>query len=138
MRTIQTFEVSLKVAVIDQHRLLLTQEADTGFWELPGGRIDVGEEWLPHSAIMAREVTEELGPDFHVALRAETVSWIRQRPTDGVYQFVLARRADYSGGEVRLSSEHQAFRWTTHDEWELLEFPPLSGYRDGLRRLWAI
>ena len=58
-RTIQTFEVSLKAALFSDGRLLLLQEADTGYWELPGGRIDAGEERTPHDAILAREIAEE-------------------------------------------------------------------------------
>ncbi len=60
-RAIQTFEVSLKTAIVRDRQLLLLQEADTGYWELPGGRIDVGEERLDHDLILAREIREELG-----------------------------------------------------------------------------
>jgi 8-oxo-dGTP diphosphatase len=135
---IQTFEVSLKAAIFRDGRLLLLQEADTGYWELPGGRIDVGEEWLPHTNILAREIAEELGADFRVILRAETVSWVRQRPTDGVYQFLVAHLADHASGEAILSPEHKALRWTTPDDLPALQFPPLSGYADGLERLWTL
>lgn len=137
-RAIQTFEVSLKAAIFHNHRLLLVQESDTGTWELPGGRIDVGEERLPHADILAREIAEELGADFHIVTRDRTVSWVRQRPTDGVYQFVVARLADYSSGDVTLSTEHQAFRWTTPADWPTLKFPPLSDYADALRRTWTL
>ncbi len=137
-RAIQTFEVSLKAAIFREGRLLLLQEADTEYWELPGGRIDVGEEWVPHGEILAREIAEELGVTFRVVLRAETVSWVRQRPTDGVYQFLVVHVADLVGGEAILSSEHQALRWTRPAEWPALQFPPLSGYADGLERVWKI
>ena len=136
-RAIQTFEVSLKAAIFRDGRLLLVQEGDTGFWELPGGRIDVGEERLAHDAILAREIAEELGPAFRVALSGEIVTWVRQRPTDGVYQFIVAHVAREAMGEPVLSDEHQALRWTTPADWPLLEFPPLSDYRPALDRLWA-
>ncbi len=137
MRTIQTFEVSLKAAIFRDGRLLLLQEADTGYWELPGGRIDVGEEWLAHDAVLAREIGEELGPAFRVHLRSEIVTWARQRPTDGVFQFLAVRLADFAGGEPRLSAEHQALRWTEPDDWAALTLPERSGYADGLHRIWA-
>ena len=52
-RAIQTFEVSLKAAIFRDSKLLLLQESDTGFWELPGGRIDAGEERRAHAEILA-------------------------------------------------------------------------------------
>lgn len=136
-RAIQTFEVSLKIALFRDGRLLLVQEADTGYWELPGGRIDVGEERLPHDEILAREIAEELGPQVSIALRAEVVTWVRQRPTDGVYQFIVARLADLVAGKLVLSPEHQSYRWMTPLDWADLQFPQQSDYADGLRRIWA-
>ena len=135
-RAIQTFEVSLKAAIFREGKLLLVQEADTGFWELPGGRIDVGEEWQTHADILAREIAEELGAGFKIALRAGVVTWVRQRPTDGVYQFIAARLADHVSGDATLSAEHQSLRWTTPGDWAALAFPELSDNRGALARIW--
>ena len=73
MRVVQTFEVSLKAFIVRDGRALLVREADTGFWELPGGRIDIGEEQLAHEAILARELAEELGPEFQVTTTASAL-----------------------------------------------------------------
>lgn len=137
-RAIQTFEVSLKAALFHDGRLLLLQEADTGYWELPGGRIDVGEERLLHADILAREIKEELGPDVQYVLRPEAVTWVRQRPTDGAFLFLCARLADVSQPRLHLSAEHVSFRWCVPDDWATLEFPPLSDYRHGLARIWDL
>jgi 8-oxo-dGTP pyrophosphatase MutT (NUDIX family) len=138
MRTIQTFEVSLKVAIFREGRLLLLQEADTGYWELPGGRIDVGEEWLPHETIRNREISEELGPSFKVYWLDQSLSWVRQRPTDNVFQVLIAQCAEHESGDEYLSTEHQAYRWTTPSDWPSLQLPPLSGYAEALARLWTL
>ena len=61
MRRIQRFEVSLKAFLRRGEKALFLRERDTGYWELPGGRIEVGEEALEHSAILLREIAEELG-----------------------------------------------------------------------------
>lgn len=137
-RAIQTFEVSLKAALFYRGRLLLLQEADTQYWELPGGRIDVGEERLPHPDVLAREIGEELGSGIAYELRAEAVTWVRQRPTDGVFQFLCARLAEVTQPDLRLSVEHATFRWCVPDDWAALEFPPLSDYRHGLARIWDL
>jgi 8-oxo-dGTP pyrophosphatase MutT (NUDIX family) len=44
-------------------RVLLVRRADDGYWELPGGRIDVGES---ASAAAVREVAEEAGVEVKV------------------------------------------------------------------------
>jgi 8-oxo-dGTP pyrophosphatase MutT (NUDIX family) len=136
-RHVQTFEVSLKAALFLDGRLLLLQEADTGYWELPGGRIDVGEEWQAHDQVLAREIREELGHNVRVELTDHTVSFVRQRPTDAVFQFVLVRRGHYRGGAVELSSEHQQFRWIDSAGAEALIFPPQSGYRAAITHVFA-
>lgn len=137
-RAIQTFEVSLKAFIVSEGKALLVQEANTGFWELPGGRIDVGEECLTHADILAREIAEELGPELRLGVGAETVTWGLQRPMDGVFQFLVARVCRIERGGIRLSDEHAAMRWTTPEDWAALAFPPLSEYRQALARLWAL
>ena len=59
MRAIQTFEVSLKAFIVRGDTALFVREADSGYWELPGGRIDAGEEWAEHAQVLARELREE-------------------------------------------------------------------------------
>lgn len=136
LRTIQRFEVSLKAFIVRDARVLLVREADTGFWELPGGRIDVGEEWDPHDAVLAREIAEELGTGFRVQVGAEAVTWTRQRPSDGVFQFVVGRVCRHVAGEPVLSSEHDDLAWLTPGAWRELLLPPQSGYAAALDRLW--
>lgn len=138
VRAIQRFEVSLKAFIISDGKALLVQEADTGFWELPGGRIDVGEERIDHADVLAREIAEELGPDLRVLVGSEAVTWVRQRPTDGVFQFLVARVCRIERGEIRLSDEHATMRWLTEAETTQLRLPPLSDYQPALKRLWAL
>jgi 8-oxo-dGTP pyrophosphatase MutT (NUDIX family) len=137
-RTIQTFEVSLKAAIFRDGKLLLLQEADTGYWELPGGRIDVGEEWLPHETIRNREITEELGAAFKVRWLDQSLSWVRQRPTDDVFQVLIAQLAAFESGTEKLSEEHRACLWTTPADWPALTLPPLSGYAEALAKIWRL
>jgi 8-oxo-dGTP pyrophosphatase MutT (NUDIX family) len=135
VRSIQRFEVSLKAFVVRDRRVLLLREADTGLWELPGGRIDVGEEFVPQADVLAREIREELGADFTVEIGAGAVTWVRRRPTDGVHQFLVARICPHVGGEPVLSAEHDRSVWATREELATYAFPPESGYLTGLARL---
>lgn len=138
MRAIQRFEVSLKAFIVRDDRALFLREADSGYWELPGGRIDVGEEWRPHVAILRRELHEELGAGFAVEIEAGAVSWTRQRPTDGAFLFLMARIGRALAGEPVLSDEHTALAWLGRDEASRLAFPPASGYRDAIDALWTL
>ena len=136
-RAIQRFEVSLKAAIIRDGRLLLLREADTGYWELPGGRIDVGEERKAQHDVLVREIAEELGASVQVTVDAMAVTWVRQRLIDGIYQLIVARPCWFIAGTIALSAEHADARWTTPHDWPGLTFPPLSDYHDGLQRLWS-
>jgi 8-oxo-dGTP pyrophosphatase MutT (NUDIX family) len=137
-RAVQRFEVSLKAFIVQGGKALLVQEADTGYWELPGGRIDVGEEWSDHGAILQREIAEELGDSLALTIGTDAVTWVRQRPTDGVFQFLVARVCPLVRGAPRLSAEHASLAWHTPETWATLTFPERSGYGPALMRLWAI
>ena len=137
-RRIQTFEVSLKAFIVADRRALFVREADTGWWELPGGRIDAGEEWLAHADILHREITEELGGSVQVLAAEEAVSWVRRRPTDGAFLFILARPARLVAGSPQLSDEHQEMAWLGPDDWQGLVFPPESGYAAAIAALWRL
>ena len=137
-RAIQQFQVSLKAAIVREGRLLLLREADTGYWELPGGRIDVGEERVPQALVLAREIAEELGSSVRITLDDRAVTWVRRQPDEGHYQLIVARLCRFDGGAIALSDEHAEHRWTTAAEWTALMFPPQSDYPDGLARLWTL
>jgi 8-oxo-dGTP diphosphatase len=137
-REVQTFEVSLKAFILLDGRALFLRERDTGYWELPGGRIDVGEERMPHQQILAREIAEELGPDIRLEFTDQSVSWTRAHPGQGRYVFLLARIAKLLHGSPRLSLEHDEFAWLGPDSWENLQLPPNSGYRAAISELWRI
>lgn len=138
MRKIQTFEVSLKAFIRDGNRVLMLREADTGYWELPGGRIDAGEEWQDHAAILTREIGEELGLDLRITPTERVATWTRQRPDDGVFQFIVGRVCLYRGGAITLSGEHDRFDWLDRKAAADLNVPPRSGYPVGLDRLWTM
>ncbi len=137
-RDIQIFEVSLKAFVVRNREALFVREADTGYWELPGGRINVGEEMLHPQAILERELREELGPTVAFGWRPEFVTWTRRRAEDGRFLFLAARIGLLTAGEVILSDEHDAFAWLPASASEELELPPNSGYTRAIADLWSL
>ena len=137
MRELQHFQVAVKAFLLWDDRLLLVREAaGEQLWELPGGRIEVGEEALPLEAILHRELTEELGPEFDYEVGPLVAAWIR--PPDPPRRvspvFLLGYRCRPLGGEIRLSDEHIDLRWVTQAESARLATAP--GYGPPLERFW--
>ncbi|GAB4120803.1 MAG: hypothetical protein Kow00104_04030 [Rhodothalassiaceae bacterium] len=96
--------ISVKTLLLCGRRFLLLRETG-GQWELPGGRLEPGEDPI---ACLAREIVEETGLSVHIGGLVDY--WVRCK-ADGSRRFVMSfcsetdAIADPSG--VRLSSEHQ-------------------------------
>src|SRR5437870_9840272 len=101
-RAIQRFQVALKALIVRDGRLLVVRErGETGAWELPGGRIEVGEESVPHTEVLMRELREELGADFRCSIGAPVVTWMRPLICDpGEFGFLVGYACTYEGGAI--------------------------------------
>jgi 8-oxo-dGTP pyrophosphatase MutT (NUDIX family) len=137
MRAIQTFQVGVKAFLWHEQRLLLLQERDQhACWELPGGRIDAGEEDLPIADVLRRELREELGAQFSCDIGAPCCCWVRRAdPLRPLPVFLVGLRCTAPRGELVLSDEHQALRWVARDGWQHLDLA--SGYREALASFFA-
>lgn len=135
-RRIQTFYVGVKAFVVRDDRLLVLRESlEPHWWELPGGRIDVGEEQLAPEDVLRRELAEELGAAFRCAIDAPLFTWVRPpRTSTAPPTFLLGLRCREAVGEIALSDEHQELRWVGCDEWQVLHLAP--GYDLALARFW--
>jgi ADP-ribose pyrophosphatase YjhB (NUDIX family) len=122
------FPVSIKgVVFLGGRVVLLKNERDE--WELPGGRLEAGED---PAACVAREIREELA----IAVTVETLldCWLYEvRPGREVVIVTYGCRADGTGAP-RLSAEHQAVGLFTLAELDALPMP--EGYRRSIRD-WA-
>ncbi len=86
------------------------RDAGAGLWETVSGRVELGED--PREAAR-REIREETGLDTRLVERPVDV-YAARRGTEPM--IVVVFRADWIAGEVRCSSEHDAFRWMALDE----------------------
>jgi 8-oxo-dGTP diphosphatase len=115
------------------------READGAkHWELPGGRIEVGEEASPPVAVLQRELSEELGPSFEVAVERPIATWIRppEPPRRTDFVFLVGFLCRYRRGEIALSAEHVEFRWVaTTAECAAMDLAP--GYAAALGQFWS-
>ncbi|MFH0739929.1 MAG: NUDIX domain-containing protein [bacterium] len=116
------YQVSLKIFLKNNKGEVLGLRAveDSvykGFYDLPGGRIDLDEFKTPLEDIIKREVAEEIG-DVVFSLISRPVgmgrvsSTKKESPLGGpVHALNVFFEAIYRGGEIKTSDEHTGFQW---------------------------
>ncbi|MHB0977180.1 MAG: NUDIX domain-containing protein [Candidatus Aquicultorales bacterium] len=110
----KTFALSVKAVVLDaEGRILVlkrssSSKANAGKWEFPGGKVE--REGLEEA--LFREVREETG--LAIELTSVAGHGQSESPANKIaYLFVEARAV---GGAVRLSGEHDEYRWVSRTE----------------------
>ena len=105
--------VIVGAAIVRDGRLLSARRtgppALTGRWELPGGKVELGEE--PEAALV-REVREELGCGIRI-VRGVPGEW--PLPAGRVMRVWVAELVD---GEPTADAAHDDLRWLTASELE--------------------
>ena len=111
-----TFAIAVKAFIVNsRHQLLLIKRPDTavhkpGVWEIPGGRLEEGED--PFLGLK-REVLEEVGLDISITGPLSVHHFVRD---DGQKITMLVFVCTPFNEAVKLSSEHTHFKWLSLDE----------------------
>ncbi|MFA6524837.1 MAG: NUDIX domain-containing protein [Patescibacteria group bacterium] len=136
------YHVSLKLILKNNKDEVLVLGSDPkgsllGKYDLPGGRIDESEFAVPYEQIIRREVAEEIG-DIDVTINPRPVAIGRHLIPAGMtsenkeihimYIFFEARMIS---GDIKLSSEHNGYKWINLDENDPTELFT-SGILDGI------
>ncbi len=108
------FNVGIKAVITQDNKVLIVKNS-SGFWEVPGGRID-GDETIEQA--LHRELREEL-PNIESIVLGKVVDARRlhkdiQDNVSLVLVFYTVT-ADFDG-EPTLSSEHETYKWVAKDE----------------------
>lgn len=123
------YQISLKVLLRNtKGEILLLKALDGGvfhgFYDLPGGRIDVDELALDTEAILKRELLEEIG-NIDFKLYPSPVSIVRHtftKPHKEISVLYIFFEADYLSGDVKISDEHSDHLWIKLDSIEPKEY----------------
>lgn len=107
--------VAVKAVIIRSGSVLLLRRVrsdaiDPGKWDLPGGRMRWGEK--PCEALK-REVYEET--KLQIEIGAPLSVW-QYKASESLQIVGITFRAYYLNGNVRLSSEHDNYRWVSPSE----------------------
>lgn len=146
MSQIDLYQISLKAIVEDlEGKMLLLHNLPTsafaGYFDIPGGRVDIGEFKTDFFEILGREIREELGEGFKVEFKSTLpVALSRELlearyAKDGVEKHVLNLfyAGKYVTGEVKLSEEHPGYDWIDLKGKKLEEYFT-SGMLDGMKQ----
>jgi 8-oxo-dGTP pyrophosphatase MutT (NUDIX family) len=120
-------QVSLKILLRNGKKVLLTKGFE-GDIDLPGGRIDLGEEETPLEDIIAREVREELSKDVKFRLGPPLFVNRVFRKKDGKWIFTVVFDAKYISGDIMLSDEHKSYEWVDRESYKVVrkDFLPID------------
>ena len=108
--------VAGKAIIRKDGQILLLQRSsksgfDPGLWELPGGKIDYGENLVE---ALKREVKEEVGLVIKVERPFKTWHFYK----DPFWVTGVTFLCDYISGNVNLSSEHADYVWIEPAEYQ--------------------
>ena len=118
------FYCSLKVVLKNSGGQILALEAQTigdlsGFYDLPGGRIDEGEISLPFEPLLDREIKEEVGAIQYTIDPRPIFSTTWTLPSY-LHPFVYVYyEGQYKSGDIKISDEHMSYKWVNLNKEEL-------------------
>lgn len=129
------YQVSLKLILKNAKNAVLTLKTlhtgnFAGYYDLPGGRIDVDEFSASFEDILKREVKEEIG-DIDFRMQMIPVAAARASFMDSnkdIRILYLFFEGEYIGGDIRVSNEHADYLWVN-----LNTIDPTTYFMPGIR-----
>ena len=116
----RAYEVSTKGLCIDASGKILVIQDDDGWWELPGGGLDHGEDPLTG---LKRECIEELGVECEVLDEQPYKVFVGLTEKD-VPRMSLLFRIKLLGNDFKLNPEAIQIKFVTSDEFKQLKLVP--------------
>jgi 8-oxo-dGTP diphosphatase len=113
------FNVSFKLILRKNNKILALTESATGFLDFPGGRIEKNEIKLPIKDLFKREIVEELGRDVKYKIMGPAIQYRRYNKYTKMHVLITAYEAKYLSGQIKLSGEHSKYEWVDPNKYNL-------------------
>lgn len=137
-----SFHIGLKLILENQKGEILALKMPTGssmsgYYDLPGGRINSDELKTPYRKIIKREILEEIGEKVKYRLVQKPVSIARhfyfspKLKKEGSIFFIFFK-AFYLSGIIEISDEHINYQWIRLNDRSILKYFT-KGLREGLQ-----
>ncbi|MCK4891076.1 MAG: NUDIX hydrolase [Candidatus Pacebacteria bacterium] len=124
-------QVSIKGLLCRDNKVLLLK-TPTGRWELPGGRMNFGENV---EQTLKREIKEEIGfKDVKMGNLANTWSFISKEIIHHFIVFVFEFFTEES--KIKLSVEHVEYKWISVSNFEEIDMS--EGHKESLRKYFKL
>lgn len=110
----------------------------TGYYDLPGGRIDDSEFKMPLTEIVRRELQEECGVSdaivnpAPVAYGRHLVPAAQEKMSHDVHVLYLFFEATLNSGNITISEEHSSYEWVDLAALDLTQYFK-SGILEGVQ-----
>lgn len=104
------YHIGLKALLKKEDTFLVLNSSYDNYIDLPGGRIDNVEYNTPFEEILDREIKEELG-DIKYKLGRQIFYYRRHYRNPDINIFLVVYATDFLSGEIKLSKEHNKYRW---------------------------
>ena len=120
-RDYATYQVALKLLLRKGNEVLFLRDVPSGYWDLPGGRIDNVESKVPLDKILMREIREELGEKVKYKLGCPIFQFRRETKTHNIYNFLTVYEGKYIKGNIKISFEHSSYKWVNPKNYKFKE-----------------
>jgi len=123
---LKPFHLTVKAVILDdQQRCLLLRRSAlnknfVSCWEWPGGKVDDGEDF---ATALLRETREETSLDVEITGLAGATQFEMTKAN----VVLLCMEVRVTGGEVRLSEEHDDLAWVSLTEFQRYKLLPVVG-----------
>jgi 8-oxo-dGTP diphosphatase len=106
----ENFRIAVKSFIVQEGKLLIIKRRlddvhKPGQWDIPGGRLELGEDPIEG---LKRETREETNLEVDIVLPIEVRHFTRE---DGQKITMIIFLCRFLGGELKLSREHQEYEW---------------------------
>ncbi len=113
------FQVSVKGLCFDNGNKVLMIQEDSGLWELPGGRIELGEDFI---GCLQRECLEEMGLACQVLDKQPSIVY-PAADKNGRGRIMVFYKISFDNLNFKPSVECRAIKFCAKGEIEKLEIP---------------